>query len=214
MMNNADTKKLGTYQHYTANGWVEDLFETIANQVYMADGSTVEEKTVEINNDITDVAIKELENESKIDTINSYIEQTRNKIYSHVGMIIQSTTLNTMAKVIAIYGGTRWQRIQGAFLFGANNSIPVNSTGGETMVKLTEDQIPAHKHDNGLPLIYSGQENPGACLIMNDGEGRLTFQDRVAVYGSQTNYTKTTGGGGFHNNMPPYKAVYIWERVA
>ncbi len=107
-MNNENTKKLGTYQHYTANGWVEDLFETIANQVYMADGSTVEEKAVEINNDITDVAIKELENESKIDIINSYIEQTKNKIYSHVGMIIQSTTLNTMAKVIAIYGGTRW----------------------------------------------------------------------------------------------------------
>lgn len=213
-MSDNDTKKLGVYQHYTPNnGWVKDFFETVATQVYMGDGSTVEEKAQELNENITDVAVKGFDNEGRIDVLEEYVDQTKNKIYSHVGMIIQSTTLNTMSKVIAIYGGTRWERIQGAFLFGANSSIPVNTTGGETMVKLTEDQIPAHKHDNGLPLIYSGQENPGACLIMNDSEGRLTFQDRVAVYASQTNYTKTTGGGGYHNNMPPYKAVYIWERT-
>lgn len=36
-----------------------------------------------------------------------------NSSRSHVGMIIQSTTLDTMQKVIDVYGGTEWQQLEG-----------------------------------------------------------------------------------------------------
>lgn len=38
-----------------------------------------------------------------------------NASLSHVGMIIQSTTLDTMQKVIAVYGGTEWQQHEGEY---------------------------------------------------------------------------------------------------
>ena len=39
--------------------------------------------------------------------IKAYVDSRSGGSSSHVGMIIQSTTLDTMAKVIAVYGGTK-----------------------------------------------------------------------------------------------------------
>ena len=44
---------------------------------------------------------------------------------SHVGMIVMSETLDTQAKVIALYGGTTWTKIEGRFLIGANYTYKV-----------------------------------------------------------------------------------------
>lgn len=126
---------------------------------------------------------------------------------SHIGMIIHSTTLDTEAKVIAIYGGTQWTKIEGMFLLGADSTYTIGSTGGEATHKLTTSEIPAHNH--GLP-------NAGALSYTMTGGGNdigsSTF--RMARDGYQFTATKNAGGGGSHNNMPPYKAVYIWERTA
>ena len=119
---------------------------------------------------------------------------------SHVGMIIQSTTLDTEAKVIAIYGGTTWTKIEGRFLLGASEDYAVNSTGGEATHTLTIDEMPAHTH-NYTRLWPNG----GKYWGNPDGSNWL---------GSNTVSTTSTGGGQAHNNMPPYKAVYIWERIA
>mgnify|MGYP007121289589 CR=1 FL=1 len=67
-------------------------------------------------------------------------------VRSHVGMIIQSTTLDTEAKVIAIYGGTSWTKIEGRFLLGTSPSYAVNATGGEATHKLTTPEMPSHSH--------------------------------------------------------------------
>lgn len=125
---------------------------------------------------------------------------------SHVGMIIHSTTLNTEAKVKAIYGGTTWVKIEGKFLLGTSSSHAINTTGGAETVTLTINQIPSHNHslvpNSDNTAIYSGTgsyddtEKPG-------GRNHLI-----------SNTTGNTGGGQAHNNMPPYKTVYIWERTA
>ena len=46
---------------------------------------------------------------NEFDSLNLKMELVR----SHVGMIVQTTTLDTEAKVIAIYGGTSWSKIEG-----------------------------------------------------------------------------------------------------
>ena len=118
-------------------------------------------------------------------------------------MIIHSTTLNTMEKVIAEYGGITWVRIDDRFLLGAGSSYAVNSTGGEASHILTTAEMPLHNH--ALTM------NWGVNWISSENGGSWTANSNKAV--DNVEYTTGTGGNQPHNNMPPYKAVYIWERT-
>ena len=136
-------------------------------------------------------------------------------VRSHVGMIVQSTTLNTEAKVIAIYGGTSWTKIEGRFLLGASSSYAANSTGGEAAHRLTINEMPSHNH-----AFTSGGN--AMCVYTNADPANQYSWGYVA--GQNTDWYKNAnkdianitynGGNAAHNNMPPYKAVYIWERTA
>ena len=184
-----------------------------------------------------------------ISSLNLKMESVR----SHVGMIIQSTTLDTEAKVIAIYGGTSWTKIEGRFLLGTSPSYAVNATGGEATHKLTTPEMPSHSHglNNHTHIIpaLSGTTNTAGShthnskdyWVANSGKGTAGYcggsgtsavlgdlNDIMYASGSHSHTvttksnttsgnsgsTATTGSGTAHNNMPPYKAVYIWERTA
>lgn len=130
-----------------------------------------------------------------------------------------STTLNTQAKVIAQYGGTTWTKIEGRFLLGASSGYPVNSTGGEKEHTLTVEEMPSHWHrfpgDGGSYTVAWGKTYPanvtvhGATVIAEATQG-----NDLAIDQRNFNGTNAEGGNEPHNNMPPYKAVYIWERTA
>lgn len=184
-----------------------------------------------------------------VSSLNLKMESVR----SHVGMIIQSTTLDTEAKVIAIYGGTSWTKIEGRFLLGTSPSYAVNATGGEATHKLTTPEMPSHSHglNNHTHIIpaLSGTTNTAGShthnskdyWVANSGKGVAGYcggsgtsavlgdlNDIMYASGSHSHTvttksnttsgnsgsTATTGSGTAHNNMPPYKAVYIWERTA
>lgn len=128
---------------------------------------------------------------------------------SHIGMIIMSTTLNTMAKVIAIYGGTTWIQHSGYMLRGATSGVTANSAtsnGGAETVTLTVDQIPSHTHPNpsGGAFIINKSVTSGYAMAFGAGSYNRT----------SASATGSRGGGQAHENMPPYKNVYIWERTA
>lgn len=129
---------------------------------------------------------------------------------SYVGMIIHSTTLNTMAKVIAQYGGTTWIQHSGYFLYGATSNVAANnaaSDGGEAVHTLTVEEMPSHRHDL-IRQLQPPSYNYG-CV---QASGSIS---NSSVSGSgATQYTDYAGGGQAHNNVPPYKNVYIWERTA
>lgn len=135
-------------------------------------------------------------------SVANVISQISN-LQSHIGMIIHSTTLDTEAKVKAVYGGTTWVKIEGRFLLGQNSAHAINSTGGSETVTLTINQIPSHHHSVTPEAVYWWT-----------GAGNVRFGGN----GANADYTATdtgyTGGGQAHNNMPPYKTVYIWERTA
>lgn len=101
----------------------------------------------------------------------------------------------------SLFGGT-WVRIGGRFLLGADTTYTAGSTGGEAAHTLTIDEMPKHNHevDN---LNASGSATPFMTVQAQDKRG---FGGNV-----QTMYA---GGGKAHNNLPPYLAVFMWQRVS
>ena len=116
------------------------------------------------------------------------------------------------------YIGGTWTAIEGKFLLAQSNSHPAGTTGGSENVTLTEANLPAHRHlimnnnsadstpTSGNTLArydrsFGAREGEYYSLNTNSGE---------AVWGR----TSATGSGTAHNNMPPYVAVYVWERTA
>ena len=137
---------------------------------------------------------------------------------SHVGQVIMSTTLDTAAKVEAIYGGT-WET------WGAGR-VPVgvdpndsdfnapNKTGGAKTVSLTINQMPSHNHiPNDWSIVMNNNyTNTGDRIPTGSGGGASAYTN---AYKNSDNYvTRSTGGGQAHNNLQPYSAIYMWLRTA
>ena len=105
-----------------------------------------------------------------------------------------------------LFGGT-WEPIQDTFLWCAGPKHAAGTTGGEETHTLIVDEMPLHSHRyNRLPQSYANTDN-----AKNE---QANFNSSVRL-SSNTEYvqTESTGGNQPHNNMPPYKSVYAWERV-
>lgn len=139
-----------------------------------------------------------------------------NTRFSHVGMIIHTTTLKTMEDVIAIYGGTTWIRHAGYMLRAATTGVVPNSSssdGGKERVTLSanESGVRSHGHvittkrtniteaSGGNTMVLCHSSNGGTTVSEADGAGYIGHTSKAA--------------SASHENMPPYKNVYIWERT-
>ena len=69
-----------------------------------------------------DEIISEAVEQAVSQAVSEAVKETKNLLFP-VGCIIESTTLNTMAKVIAQYGGTTWIRHTDYMLRGATSSV-------------------------------------------------------------------------------------------
>lgn len=112
--------------------------------------------------------------------------------------------------------GTSWVQVQGRTILGASADYAVGSEGGEAEHTLTEDEMPAHIHDR----IVTNNNTSG--LTRGMGTYSQTSSDENGYgpwFGTGFSYqgtaqTNETGGGQPHNNLPPYRAAYIWRRTA
>lgn len=103
------------------------------------------------------------------------------------------------ASPAVLFGGT-WARIEDVFLLAAGTTHAAGSTGGEETHTLSIGEMPSHDH--GLRTL--AQSLAGG-----------TAYSRFSSAGSAIDgVVGAAGGGGAHNNMPPYLAVYIWKRTA
>tara|TARA_R110000824_G_C14906183_1_gene646001 strand:- start:75 stop:647 length:573 start_codon:yes stop_codon:yes gene_type:complete len=75
-------------------------------------------------------------------------------------------------------------------------------TGGSKTHTLTTSEIPSHTH------TYSEPTSGSAAKGIGGGAANPT------AVGRQTVNSGSTGGGGAHNNLQPYIAVYMWKRTA
>jgi microcystin-dependent protein len=86
------------------------------------------------------------------------------------------------------------------FVYGVSATNSMGSTGGEESHTLSESEIPGHVHS--IPYTTS-------VLAVVPGEVPLLAEVPII-----TENTGSTGGGGSHNNIPPYTslAFYIIAR--
>ena len=129
---------------------------------------------------------------------------------SHVGQVIMSTTLDTAAKVKAIYGGTWEAWGKGKVPVGVDpNDTDFNApnkSGGAKTVTLETNQIPSHSHDFVINIQHSdGTRVSGEALTSG-----LQVSGRARYFGT----TKTAGDSQAHENMPPFMTLYMWQRIS
>lgn len=137
-----------------------------------------------------------------------------------VGSIYMSVNATSPA---TMFGGT-WVQIKDKFLLSAGDTYKAGATGGEATHKLTKSEIPNYKI-GGIPEAVPGNHDNwsnGGITGGNLGnassskKGVANNKDVLTITsGTQWSYSiRTNGGDQPHNNMPPYIAVYIWQRTA
>ena len=132
-----------------------------------------------------------------------------------VGSIVQYTDASIDPG--NLLGGT-WERIQGKFLFAADSSHEIGTTGGSETVTLTTANLPAHRHfvvnlskgTTGPDYLHSVARYDRENTSWEDCHYQLSGNENEANGGRSS----ATGSGTAHNNMPPYLTVYMWKRTA
>ena len=103
--------------------------------------------------------------------------------------------------------GTQWEQIQERFLLGAGVNYVLGSEGGEALHTLTVEEMPSHNH--GAPFGSYLMTDAGSATELEGVNGGVSFSNI-----GRSGLTGNSGASQPHNNMPPYRAVYIWRRTA
>ena len=129
-----------------------------------------------------------------------------NAIYP-IGHIYKST-LNINPQTFI--PGTTWTNLglQDLFLYNSKDEITEsNRTGGSAVAELTE--LPVHTHTGTLyNRNHYGQNNSRnfyRASATPNGTSATPPDIATTSYGS-------SASSPTHNNMPPYRAVYMWRR--
>lgn len=141
-----------------------------------------------------------------------------NAVYP-VGSIYMSTVDASPASFI---GGT-WERLKDRFLLGAGDGYTAGATGGSNTHAHTHDMWAdiyiigdgTEHRDNGIMLMKGKTHNTTAkfdyYLKDNNSLHRVDNTNANAWYRHGTNVDGTIGDT---NHLPPYLAVYMWQRIA
>lgn len=133
------------------------------------------------------------------------------KIYPIGSVHITTNSVNPSS-----YFDGEWERIQDTFLLASGTTYENGTTGGSATVTLTANQsgLPAHNH------TYAHTDTTYKANSTSRKPGTATAANYVtSITATANNTTKTSNdntaqnASEAHNNMPPYLAVYMWERV-
>ena len=171
-------------------------------------------------------AVKEAEKKASDDlnaavgALEAEIGAIWNLIYP-VGAIYQSTDSTSPAE---LFGG-EWAPINDVFLLAAGETYQAGDSGGEATHTLTVSEMPWHGHPVGFhnsagtqatAYYYNGATKTNSTQAQATGVSwkGTTFNCAQSGHGDIAGGADPVGGGGAHNNLPPYLVVYVWERIA
>lgn len=135
--------------------------------------------------------------------INSKEVLNNEKFYMPIGSLYYNK--NDITEEIEKNFIGKWERVKDVFILAVGDKYLENTEGGEATHKLTIDEMPSHNHK----IDYKNAANEAKGYGLNQS---IVFVDRVIVTGGGPS-TYDTGGNQEHNNMPPYRTYYCWERV-
>ncbi|WP_405379560.1 phage baseplate protein [Phascolarctobacterium sp.] len=114
------------------------------------------------------------------------------------------------------WAGTTWEKIPGGHCIVSAGTNPdtgtvfaLGATGGEEKHQLSVGELPSHRHI-GLDIdnVYVFGWDSGSLKGFD-------FQSVSTGYSTANRITTGyTGNNSSHNNLQPYKAVYLWQRIS
>ena len=157
----------------------------------------------------------DLTNYTTLDKVEELLLE-RSKKEHEVGSLYLSMTATNPAQ---IFGFGTWALIaKNRFLVGAGDTYKVGDTGGEATVKLTAKELPKQEGTIVTHGTYSGTpiaDASGVFTKQHTVEGKYLSGSQGTSANSIDVIGYSNGGkGAAHNNIPPYFAVYIWQRTA
>lgn len=158
-----------------------------------------------------------------------------NVIVDNTAPVVVDKVINSIMDILLPIGGViitndpndprlaygEWKRIEGRFIFAANDSIDVDSEGGNDTVELTIENMPEHSHD--ATVSKSGAHKHSVKTV--EAESKLAEGDAASFAVSDGE----TGEAGSHSHdvtissagkgepfdvMPPYIAKLVYQRIA
>lgn len=140
-----------------------------------------------------------------------------------VGTVYISTNSTSPSTFL---GGT-WTRIQDTFLLAAGSTYTAGDTGGNAThshttnagttggTAITVDQMPSHTHQVKLYTIAGDIAQSWGTIDNVNQKAEWDSGPVKATGGGQAHtHTQVSVGTDSQSNMPPYLAVYVWERTA
>ncbi len=187
-------------------------------------------KPINVNAMVKDNAVQTYTKEEVNDLIQNAIENI--PMQSYVGMFDISSTLNSIEKVKEKYGSdTKWVQHSGYVLRGASSGVVANSnvkTGGNDNAVVVAHShsvnafnISGGGHDHGIHytkgINYDMTSQHGGAKQISNGlpwEGSPSIGNGSHSHTVPAHNTNSKGESGTNKNIPNYKSVYIWERIA
>lgn len=123
--------------------------------------------------------------------------------------------LSTAEKVAAHFGIGTWEQIKDTFLLSCGDKHTAGKTGGAESHTLTVEEMPSHRHDLKRAKWFSTDGNGTQSSVENADENMI-YGEKSTTTASYRGYTDVYSNGGDQpfSIMPPYKAVYVWKRIA
>lgn len=140
-----------------------------------------------------------------------------------VGSIYIGSDDGTMPALIASIG--TWQRVEGMFIVGASDSdtdFDYDDTGGAKSHSLVNANLPRY---NGTVTMHGAGSGGATVMWSASGSGISAGTSRSQYRSGGSNTAGANSLDSFSLNigqstptpvptLPPYKAKYIWERIA
>lgn len=136
---------------------------------------------------------------------NAIRSEIQNAIYDAIYPVGSIYISVNSASPETLFGGS-WERIQDKFLLASGTAYEAGSEGG------------SENHSHVSPIGYNTANNAFGINYAG-GASDMTLNGNVAATGDSV----TVGSGTFTwklphtspaSNMPPYLAVFVWERIA